>query len=100
MRLEIQKFGGRGASSSNKINFNQLKVGDTFQYTRNNTTFNVEITRKNASDYTVQAMNYIENGKQVNLFGSTWITNLVNKGNKNTPRGYIKLNETKNWKRK
>jgi len=101
MKLNIQLFGGRGASSnSSKISFSELEVGDTFQYKNNGSTFNVEITRKNKNDYTVQAKSYIENGKTINLFGSTWITNLVEKETKNTPKSYIKLKNTKNWKRK
>ena len=100
MRLDIQMFGGRGASSSNdKINFNNIKVGDKLQQTIDGTTFNIEVTRKNANNYTVQAMSMIENGKETQLFGPNWITTLVEKRTKNTPKGYISLNEIKRRRR-
>lgn len=100
MKLNIHQFGGRGASSSNKrtttISFGQIAVGNKFQYkTKDNTTYNFEVTRKNKNDYTVQAMSKIKNGKTQALFGPSNITTLQKDGSKGNG---IKLSQTSNWK--
>ena len=94
-------LGGKRNSTISKISFNEIKVGDTFQQKgRNNTIYNLEVTRKNENSYTVQVKDYIENGKKTSVFGPTWITTLVDKKTRNTPNGYISISETKNWKRR
>lgn len=99
MELNIQLFGGRGATSGNKINFNSIKVGDKFQQTINGTTYNIEVTRKNTNNYTIQAMSMIENGKETRLFGLNWITTLVEKRTQSTPRGYVSIEEIRKRKK-
>lgn len=87
-------------NKSNNVNYSKIQVGDTFQQKINNATYNIEVTKKNKDNYTIQATSMVENGKKTNLFGPTWISTLVEKKDKNTPRGYVDIEQIQNYKKK
>ena len=80
--------------------FSEVKVGDTFEQEINGNTYKIEVTSRNGNDVTVQAKSVIANGKETSLFGSIWISKLVEKRTPTTPKGHISMSETKNWKKK
>ena len=118
MKLNIQLFGGRGASSSTggtiqikqgnkktKVSFNSLQKGDTFQIEGRAGTYNMKI----GSDMTSRLGAYSAEGRLTTqekaTDSNTYITMLVkdevyNNADVISKQYMIPLSKTKNWKRK
>lgn len=120
MKLELQKFGGRGATSGGsvkgntismsennkkiKINFNDLKQGDTFQIEGRVGTYNMKIGSKMASQGAYSVEGRLTNQEKA-TDSNTYISMLVsderyNSADSISKRYMVPLSKTKNWKRK
>lgn len=119
MKLDIQKFGGRGASSSagtggaisltendkkTKIKFEDLKAGDTFQVEGRAGTYNMKIGSKMTSQgaYSIEGrLTTQERATDSNTYISMLVTDERYKNADVISRRYMTpISKTKNWKRK
>ena len=118
MKLNIQRFGGRGASSgkrkesvfivenneSKKVNYNSLKEGDTFQIEGRAGTYNMKISSKITSQgaYSIEGrLTTQEKATDENTYISMLVTDeRYEKADVISRRYMVPLSKTKSWRRK
>lgn len=113
LKLNIQMFGGRGASSgsnkprgeklnivagneSKRISFNSLKKGDTFTVSGGGNTYNAKITSKVEGGYNIEGR-HNESGRTVI---SRLVTDKTHSNADSVSKLYMTpLSRTGNWRR-